>query len=422
MKLQGLWVKGFQRILNAEIIINGYAINFLQGSNGAGKTSLLNAFRDMFAKGAIFKNRRNDASDETVTVCETDECIITQKVTAKDKIILDILLKENETILKGAKAREYLYEKVEILATNPRALLESKDLLGKITSMLLGDERLVEYKEKRKDIYESRATQNRIIADRKVKTRFMMKDVDVPDSAELSDKLAKLLEIQTKVKQIPQKLNDCEFNISEAKRKTVRDKDLIASLEQNLLDYEEIIKVEQEMQIKLEKAHMNHIDINDLVDEAKGSMATIGEAQETHAKFLAYNVAKEELEKAETLSKRLSDDLVGCDIEITEEILEMGLPAGFAIVEGELVDSNAKPVSNWMNSDRTAFCYNLIFNSIANKELKFLLIEDAHDLADDKIKLLSDWSLANECVVMAEVVREIPGAGNNIQVIEGKTV
>ena len=99
--------------------------------------------------------------------------------------------------------------------------------------------------------------------------------------------------------------------------------------------------------------------------------------------------------------------------------MNAGLPKGFSVVDGDFVDQNNMPIDNWSNSEKTKFCYELIFNSIKTKDIKFLLLEDAHDLDDNKIKVLSDWAKETGVTILAETVRKIEG-GQTIKIVEGE--
>ncbi len=411
--IKKLFVKGFQRVKSISIDINGNPITFIQGDNEAGKTSFLNAIKDLFAKGQKFTSRINNESDSAIIECITDECHIVQE-TMKAGTALNIKIFDTDKTLKGQKARDYLFEKVEILATNPLAILGT-NTFEKITTMLLGSERALEYKEERKDLYEMRTTQNRSLKEKETLTKFPPEkalETDVPNSKELSEKLNKLLRIKTSLDRVPIEIATADTNITNALQ-------TIKNAEESIVKAKEEINRWKEHKEKIEIWKEKNKKVPDQINVLNTQLENISEITNKATKYSEYLKNLEQLKKVRKGSEDLTNQIKTCDEAITKEIMNAGLPKGFSVVDGDFVDQNNMPIDNWSNSEKTKFCYELIFNSIKTKDIKFLLLEDAHDLDDNKIKVLSDWAKETGVTILAETVRKIEG-GQTIKIVEGE--
>jgi len=414
--IQRLMASQFQGCKHIEMTIGDKTMTFVEGPNGSGKSSFLNAFKKMVTKSIRMKNPVHEGATSSEALIETDEVIIEETVSELSKSLLTVTFKDTGVQITGKKAMDYVQDHLESMGSDPYRLLSlPRDRqFAVIAGILIGDDAVENYIEDRKLIYQERTDVNRVVAELKGKTKTTPEKIEPIDTESTMNELRELQAAKEKYNSGVHRQQELMHAVQDNERKILELKNLLQE-EENSLAYNQKLLNTATTWLKGNGPNLKKIE------ELEFDLQEAGQNNQLAAVWTEFKADQKRLEERKEKSDELTKRLKDLDQDIAAKIRERGLPKGFDVVDGEFVDSNYLPMENWQHSDTVKFAYMVAGISVADKDIRLLLIHEANALDDSKLTELHSWAKENQITVVLETPREVPGF-NTVKIQAGELV
>jgi len=379
MKIKLIKVENLKKVKYLEFEPEDNVI-VISGNNGAGKTSVLDAI--MYGLGGVetkdLSKPIREGEDHAEVVLQIDNFTVKRIWTSNDKSYLKIT-SEDGTSFKSPQNMldsflgKLSFDPLEFSMFKPR---EQRDLLLEVLGL---KEELTELDSKRDEIY-----QVRTLIGRELKTyEGQLEGIERPDKelpekeislSELSQKLEKAKDHNSKLDATKSNLNNVMSDISDTKEEIERLKLKLSKLEDKKTEFENYLK---------DKEYIDIEPIREEIKEAEDANAKIREAEKFNQLL---KITRDKKNEYSDKTKEI-EEIDGKKLKILQE---SKMPIEGLSINEEGIIFNEIPFSQLSSSEKLKV--SLAVAMALNPELRVIRITDGSLLDEDNMRVIEEMA------------------------------